>query len=95
MKYKVRDKVKVRTWEDMEKEYGLNSCGSIACDRSFTNKMKEYCGKYVTITSAGFWYKIEEDDGYWQWTDDMFENKTNKPSNKFFFKKDKTIINEY
>ena len=49
MKYKVGDKVKVRTWEDMEKEFGLNQNGYIDCDAAFVTDMKEYCGKIVTI----------------------------------------------
>lgn len=91
MKYKVGDKVKVRTWEDMKKEYGLNGCGSIACNRSFTDGMKEYCGKYVTITSVGFWYDIKEDFGSWQWSDDMFEDE-NKLDKIILQKKDVVFI---
>ena len=31
MKYKVGDKVKIKTWEKMEREYGLDERGSIDC----------------------------------------------------------------
>ena len=30
MKYKVGDKVRLKTWDSMEKEYGLRSDGAIA-----------------------------------------------------------------
>jgi len=29
MKYKAGDKVRIKTWEDMEKEFGLDSYGNI------------------------------------------------------------------
>ena len=32
MKYKVGDKVNIKTWEDMEKEYGVLACENIAGD---------------------------------------------------------------
>ncbi len=42
MKYKIGDKVKIRTWKDMQGEYGLTKCHSIQCveDMSFTNGME-------------------------------------------------------
>ena len=100
MEYKVGDKVKVRTWEDMKKEFGLDCFYNIKCRCTFLEDMKEYCGKIVTIKSSRNSaddkyriYGIKEDGGWWSWSNDMFEDisKTNKPTNKFFFKKDKTI----
>lgn len=38
----------VRSWESMEKEFGLTRSGSISCQYRFTNDMKMYCGKIVT-----------------------------------------------
>ena len=49
MKYKVGNKVRVRQWDDMAKEFG-ESAGSIdtpAC--SFEENMRLYCGTIVTI----------------------------------------------
>ena len=34
-------RAKIRTWNDMEKEYGLNSTGSIAVPGAFPEKMEE------------------------------------------------------
>ncbi len=73
MKYKVGDKVRVRSWEDMEKEFGLDEEGCICMNAlRFAKGMKIYCGKIVEIVEV-------KEDSYrvigncWQWTDDMFE----------------------
>lgn len=65
MKYKVGDKVRVRTDLKLYKQYGSNVA------------MKEMCeagGKIVTISKviAGGWYKIEGGDSP-LWTDEMFQ----------------------
>ena len=75
MKYKVGDKVRVRQWDDMAKEFG-ESAGSIdtpAC--SFEENMRLYCGTIVTIKEVknDELYYIEEDNEDWYWTDEMFE----------------------
>ena len=61
---KVGDKVKIRTWESMEKEYGLDGDGDInirpCC---FTTEMKQYCGKTLTVAridSDGI-FNVKED----------------------------------
>ena len=46
--YKVGQKVRVKSWEQMEKEYGLNSCGSIKTPSSFTREMIWFCGMIFT-----------------------------------------------
>lgn len=88
MKFKVGDKVRVRSWEDMEKEFGLNENGNIDTEVVFVTDMKKYCGKiveivddekltrtYANMTSeiVEYFYKIREDNVEWCWTDEMFE----------------------
>lgn len=51
MKFKVGDKVRVRSWDSMEKEFGLNWRGDINCPVLFLKGMKEYCGTIQTITA--------------------------------------------
>lgn len=51
MKFKVGDKVRIRNWESMEKEFGLNWRGDINCPVLFLKGMKEYCGTIQTITA--------------------------------------------
>jgi len=43
------DVVRIRDWEDMEQEFGLNEYGNIACRFSFTDEMGSYCGEVYTI----------------------------------------------
>ena len=74
-KYKVGDKVRVRQWDDMAKEYGVNYSGDILSHGMFTSEMRKYCGKNVNISHIGKrgYYMIKEDNGNWDWSDDMFE----------------------
>ena len=73
-KFKVGDKVRVRSWESMEKEYGSDG-GYIQIPCVFCPGMKKYCGKVVTIkrvTSSGR-YLIYGDDHGWIFSEPMFE----------------------
>lgn len=75
-KFKVGDKVVVRSWDDMEKEFGLNGRGNIDVRCGFTPEMRHLCGKVVTIksiTTSGLAYRIKEDSEAFYWSDSMFE----------------------
>lgn len=49
--FKVGDRVRIRDWDDMERQYGLNMNGSIRGPINvFSEGMKEYCGKCVVIS---------------------------------------------
>ena len=54
--FKVGDRVVVRDWGDMAKEYGVTKWGDISKDSQFTNSMKHLCGRTATVTcvEAGF-----------------------------------------
>lgn len=74
MKYKVGDKVRVRAWDDMEKEFGLDANGDIKCRCWFIKQMRDLCGKIVQIESVSpksETYCIKDD--YHTFTDDMLE----------------------
>lgn len=74
MKFKVGDKVKVRAWDDMEKEFGLDSEGDIKCRCWFTKGMRDSCGKIVQIESVSpeiEAYYVKDD--FHAFTDDMLE----------------------
>lgn len=78
MRYRAGDKVRVREWDDMAQEFGLDDSGQINCRFGFIFLMRKYCGDIVTIKkvrSTG--YRIEEDKEKWNWTDDMFEASKN------------------
>lgn len=83
--YRVGDKVLVRQWNDMAKEFGLNECGSINTYCHFVDSMKKYCGKIVTIVKifihgSEISYEVEEDGGAWYWDDGMFTEPENSIS---------------
>ncbi len=42
-------KVKIREWDDMEKEFGLDKNGSIECKYRFLDNMNPLCGKMVEL----------------------------------------------
>ena len=82
MKYKVGDKVKIRKWDDMVSEFDVDASGDIELPGIFfTNEMKEFCGKIVTIQERNVdldgeeYYEILEDTGHkFSFSDDMFED---------------------
>ena len=77
MKYKVGDKVRVRQWDDMVKEFGVDKFGDISTKTGyFTKQMKEFCGGVYEIDSAlkkGYWLK-DRAGYFWYFTDDMLED---------------------
>ena len=48
-KFKVGELVRIRQWDDMEKEFGTDSFGSVNCKCKFTDAMRPFCGKYAEI----------------------------------------------
>lgn len=65
MKYKVGDKVRVRSGLQINGRYGAYT---------FVSEMSDYKGSVVAISEVYLTcYCIEEDKGIWKWTDGMFE----------------------
>ena len=67
MKYKVGDKVRVRSDLQISRRYG---------SYMFSSGMDHYKGSVVTISKVHlnlYFYCIEEDGGRWIWADEMFE----------------------
>lgn len=66
MRYKVGDKVRVRSDLEEDKQYG--------CQVS-VDDMQEFIGRETIIQSvSGRGYCLMEDDGMWFWTDEMLED---------------------
>lgn len=64
-KYAVGDVLRVRDWDDMEKEFGLTCAGNIDCEFRFIQSMKYMCGQRFTVErienrGAGDIYRSEE-----------------------------------
>ena len=80
MKYKVGDKVRIKTWEEMEKEFGLNKNINISSSSwNFTKKMERELNNLNTdrvltinkINNNYNYYKVKKME--WCWSDDMIE----------------------
>ena len=71
--YKVGDKVTIRSWESMEREFGVSDYGNICLPGFyFIRTMERFCGfKYVIDENLGGSYHIENGLGY-AFTPQMF-----------------------
>lgn len=49
----IGDKVRIRRWEDMRDQYGLDDNGDIKCKYFFTKYMGKYAGGIFTVSSVG------------------------------------------
>ena len=90
MRYKVGDKVKVKTWEQLEDECGLDSVGDIEhnkCSLYFTRgKEKElnelYPDRIVEIVEISNinddYYHLKDLEG-WNWSDYLIEELVSGP----------------
>ena len=70
--YKVGDKVRVREWDDMAKEFGSNEV-MIFCTCSFMDCMKPLCGKVFTVIEdrSTVSYGLDGEASGWAFSDDM------------------------
>lgn len=80
MKFKdihIGDVLKIREWDDMASEFGINQNGNIPCNLVFVHSMKYLCGnrftvKYVYNEAANIRPEEEEFTG-WHISADMLE----------------------
>lgn len=92
MKYKVGDKVKVKSHE-WYKDNANNICEVECGNTVFIPYMESYCGSIVTIAQTFNHikcYSIEEDNGVHYWSDEMFEDDTDMK--EFVNIKDEIIV---
>ena len=79
-KFKVGELVRIRQWDDMAKEFGTRSTGSVNCRCLFTVAMKTLCGKYAEIKDLRVdgivflrFFNCEKVDKCWSYSTDMIE----------------------
>lgn len=70
--FKIGDKVRVREWDDMAKDFGSNEV-MIFCTCSFIDCMKPLCGKVFTVIEARgtISYGLDGEASGWMFSDDM------------------------
>lgn len=66
---RVGDKIRIREWDDMENEYGLNFMGDIDVYHSFTVEMRYLCGTEHVVTDIEDSHTVRIDG--WIISDDM------------------------
>lgn len=71
--FEVGDTVRIRDWDDMKSEFGLDCDGNIECQFSFTRDMKPICGIEFTITGIGANDTITGHNSRWSISADMLE----------------------
>ena len=60
----------------MEAEYGMDVYGNILVPLTFTDTMREYCGRWGKITcvyECSYYIDFLSDLSYWSWGDEMLE----------------------
>ena len=73
-------KVKIKTWEAMSREFGLNSDGSIPCGGDvFTDLMEDELpnDRVIVISPMNDMYVWKAPDRQWNITDAMIEKELN------------------
>ena len=86
MRYKVGDKVRVKSLERV-KLY-RDSCKGISIKTSFVNDMLQYCGKetFITTVLGDDSYRIDIDNMSFSWSDWMLEDiPQEKGSNDYIY----------
>lgn len=61
--FQVGDVVRVRSWDDMKDEFGLDVYGDINCRFRFTRAMQKMCGKlyHVSKSNKTGWVREERE----------------------------------
>ena len=79
MRYKKGDLVRIKTWDQLEKEFGVTKLGNIKCNDGFILIMEEEINKNFSdriLKIAGInehSYRMFNIGWSWKWSDDMIE----------------------
>lgn len=72
-KFKVGDTVRIRSWESMEEEFGLDDDGDIQANLIFTTGMRHLEGRVFVIEDIVY-DRVDGLDVYWEISTDMIEH---------------------
>lgn len=79
-KFKVGELVRIRQWDDMEKEFGTTVYDSVDCCYQFTHSMEPLCGKCAEIVGLDEdggvrleFFNCDDLDTRWGYSTDMLE----------------------
>lgn len=50
--FSVGDRVRIRDWDDMASEFGVDEDGEISCKYIFAQSMRDFCGQEYTISTT-------------------------------------------
>lgn len=94
-KFKVGDRVKFKSWHEMEKEYGVDDDGDIKNSPYFTQAMRHLCGTYATIKELNGSIVALKDfssSGDTDWRYAEFMLKQEQQTDKLIFRDNVTIL---
>lgn len=87
--FAVGDRVRIREWNDMKTEFGVNEDGEILCRYNFIKEMQVFVGQEYTISGVydhpdgtqRLWFEDadDEEDAY-LWSSDMCEHIISSPN---------------
>lgn len=66
-------KVRIKTWEEMEKEFGLDEHGNIPCYCYFVPEMKQFCGNVIEVEGYEDYFVCDKEYNLWEISDDMIK----------------------
>jgi hypothetical protein len=72
-------RVQVRSWDDMEAEFGLDPMGDIKCKGDFVEEMSHLCGRTATWKDDEPVFDDDSGGVNWAFSPDMFEPAEWKP----------------
>lgn len=81
-RYEVGDKVLIRDWDDMVKEFGTDINGNIRCRCCFTTYMKEFCNEIIEIREVSEFGNYYAGSKPWTFSNDMIAGKVVEESEK-------------
>ncbi len=87
-KFKNGDRVRIRKWDDLVSEFGLDEDGDVSCNGCFNKEMRHLCGREATICSVRDKefeltdWSDASGDLYWCFTVDMLEPVNKKEGKK-------------